>query len=212
MIERVDSTPIEEAEVVEEEKREIVSTAPKLDTAQKMKVLAMLARGERYATIQSILKKDHDIDYSINSIRLLKKNHAETIAEMEAMIIEREASEAEQIRVRALASVSRKLDRASKDESELAELDRAYRDGELEIAEYKRRKKGLLDLSVTELLSVSKEMYAQTGKGKNASIAPGSPAGGGEGIANPQTLEVLMDAIKRGDTVTLQQMVINPNA
>jgi len=184
----------------------------KLDTPLRLKVLAMMARGEKYETIQRILKDNHGVEISAGGLSSMRKRHADSIKEMELMILEAETSEAEQVRVKTLRQLSRKLDRASADESELEELDRQYRNGEIEsLSEYRRLKTGLLKLSVRELAQISKDMHAQSGKPKGASALPvgAVPV---EGTPNPKWVEAMMLAVQRGDTIAMQQLVITPNA
>lgn len=184
----------------------------KLDTPTKMKVLAMIARGEKYETISRILKEQHNIDYSSAGLAELKKSNADTIKEMELMILDAETSEAEQIRVKSLRQLSKKLDRASEDEAELQEIDRQYRAGEIELAEYKRLKTGLLKLTVKDLTAISKDMYAQSGGKRGANALPGAASTGGGDTPDPKWVEALMTAVQRGDTIAMQQLVITLNA
>lgn len=208
MIERVKSEAIE-GEVVEPVEQETGLTAPKLDLPLKMRILAMIAREEKYKVILGILEKDHGIKYSVQSLRLLKKNHAKTIAEMQGMVLDKEASEVDQIRTRALRQLARKLDQATEAEREIAQLDEEYRAGDMELAEYRRKKTGLLNMSVSELLAVSKEMHGQSGaKGKGASIAPNPHKPGSDEPLDPQAVEVLLTAIQNGDTITLSKQTI----
>lgn len=182
----------------------------KLDIPTKMKVLAMVARGEKTATILRILKDEHNISYGVSSLVSLKRTNADTIKEMKLMILEAEASEAEQVRVKALRQLSRKLDQASEDEIELQEIDRQYRDGEIELAEYKRLKTGLLKMSVRDLTSISKDMYSQSsGKRGTSSLPSDTP---NANSTDPKWVEALMSAVQRGDTIAMQQLVITPNA
>lgn len=192
-----------------------VATNSKLDTPLKMKVFAMMARGEKYGTIQRVLKEHHNIDYSQQSLSDLKKRHKDTISEMHSMILQDQASDAENIRAKSLRLLSRRLDQANADEVEIAKVDDEYRNGDMSLSEYRRKKAGLLKVSIKELTEVSKEMTAQS---KHAGTLPGRlPAGanGDEdsgGSIDPKFAEALSQAIARGDTVALQQLVIQPNA
>ena len=184
----------------------------KLNVPLKMKVLAMMARGEKYATISRILKDDHGVEYSSSALSQLRKNNADTLSEMEAMIFDAEAAESEQIRAKAMRQINRKLDRANQDDQELAHLDAEYREGKIDMGEYRRRKAGLLKLSVAELLMVTKEMSAQ-GQGRKVASTPGAHAisdGQTPQTADPQYVEALMLAIQRGDTIAMQQLTITP--
>lgn len=187
----------------------------KLSTPVKMKVLAMMARGDKYGTILSVLEKEHGITYSRTSLTQLRKNNKDSLRQMELMIMDNEASEAVQIKNKALRQLNKKLDRAADDQLELDSLDEEYRAGNLSLSEYRRKRAGLLKISVTELLMISKEMNQQDGTRKGPAALPGGVANGlpdPENGGDPRLAEALLDAIKRGDTVALSQMVITPNA
>lgn len=191
------------------------SLTRKLDTPLKMKVLAMMARGEKYGTIQRILKDDHGIDYDQSSLSYLRKKHKDVIIEMEGMILDAETSEAAEVRAKALRQLGRKLDQAAGDELELAKLDEEYRTTEMTLSEYRRKKAGLLKMSVNELVLITEKMHTQSGAGKRGAAAPMLPGGGSSddtGSADPRFVEAITAAIQRGDTIALQQLVINSNA
>lgn len=183
----------------------------KLDTPVKLKTLAMIARGEKYQTIIRILKEQHDIEYSSSGLADLKKANIDTIREMEYMILEKETSDAEAVRAKSLRQLNRKLDKAADDETEIEELDRQWRDGEIEdMADYRRRKAGLLKLSVKDLAEISKNMHAQTAGRKGANALPVDP--NTTPTADPKWVEALMMAVQNGDTIAMQQLIITPNA
>lgn len=187
----------------------------KLNVPITMKVLALMARGEKHGTILGMLRKDHNIEYSSQSLSLLRKKHKETVLSMQGLIIDAEATEAEKIRIRTLHRINRRLDQADVDEGELEKLNEDYRseDSEMTLSEYRRRKMGLVNLSVAELVTLAKEMHVQSvqAKGRKASGAPQLPSGDGTVQEEQITTlpEALMTAIKNGDTIQLQQMVIN---
>jgi hypothetical protein len=182
----------------------------KLDTTLKMKVLAYMARGERYQAIIDMLQKDHGISYTMGGLSLLRKRHTETISEMERIVLEQEMADTSTIRNKSLKLLNRKLDQASTDELEMAALDQQYRDGNLDLATYKRKKQGLLRLNIKELTEVSREMAAQQrlalGSKKNTPGPDALPAGG----MDPAAIEQLTTAIKDGNTVELTKLVFNP--
>ena len=217
MIERIDNKPEESTESTEVAivKKDEQAVATRLEQPVKLKVLAMLARGERGSVIRRILQDEHNVEYSQQALSELKKNNRDIIAQMQAMMLDKEVSEADQVRGLAMRQLRKKLERATDDELALDALDEEYRNTPtMSLAEYRRRKAGLLKMTVTELLMISKEMHAQAGKPKGASI----PNGGGAGTsqegepADPAMAEALLSAIQRGDTITLQQMIVKPNA
>ena len=189
----------------------VTQTGPKLDTPTRMKVLAMMARGEKYATIKRILLEDHNIKYSVDGLTKLKTRHSDTLKEMEYMILEKETSDAEAVRAKSLRQLSRKLDKAATDETEIEELDRQWREGEIEdMSEYRRRKAGLLKLNVKDLAEISKNMHSQTAGRKGANALPVDP--NATPATDPKWVEALMLAVQNGDTIAMQQLIITPNA
>lgn len=206
MIEKIDATT---EESVDEPVETGTALQRRLDPKLKMAVLAMIARGEKYGTIVRILKEDYKIDYSKSSVAALKRDNKDVVVQMQSMILEAEASQADQIRVQALRQLNRKLGKAADDEQELESLDEEYRTTEMTLSEYRRKKAGLLKMTVSDLVLISKEMHSQSGKAK-APLTPGL-AGSGEtddstNGADPKFVEALMGAIQRGDTVSLMKI------
>ena len=107
---------------------------------------------------------------------------------------------------RALGVIAR-----SQNMSELARRVGMSRDGLLG-DRTKRRKAGLLQLSVGELVNISRSMHAQVVK---APGVPELPPGDGPaqllpaGSSTPAQLEALLQAIQRGDHVEMQRIVFN---
>lgn len=183
-------------------------SGPKLTDALKMQVLALMARGEKYKDIRKILSEQHNITYSNNALSMLRKRNGDVIAEIERTIYASEAAEAERIRSKGLRMLSRKLDQASSDELELSAIDEEFRTTDMTLADYKRKKAGLLELSIKDVVHITDKMYTQTKDGPGASAPAGSAA---PTAAEARALEAFHDAIKNGDTITLQQLTVKLN-
>lgn len=108
-------------------------------------------------------------------------------------------AEAADIVVRSRQSLARKMDRSERDELTLAEARKKYREGEIEAWELERLENTSQELSVRELISLSKEMHNQALK------AGDDPSEGSS--HDPNMVNKITEAIKAGDTVTLQQIV-----
>jgi len=172
----------------------------------KMRVLALMARGEKNPAISETLRTDYGIDYSTNKVALLRHRNQNTITEMEHMVLDAEAAEAEKIRSKSLRMLSRKLDRATADEVKIMELDQEYRDDKIDLKTYRRRKMGLLSVSIKELTLISESMHDQTKHG------PGAPGdGGSSGSINLDAtwLEKVMIAVQKNDILTITQLTLN---
>lgn len=176
----------------------------------------MMARGEKYGTIQRILLDEHGIEYTSKSLSLLRKEHRETIKEMELMILDNQTHEAAQTHDKLLRALNRKIDQATEDELEIQRLDEEYRNGDLTLVEYRQQKTGLLKISAKDLSQMAKDIYTQIDKKRNPSgtLPSGTlPIGSGSGEqADPKWVEALTTAIQRGDTVTMQQLIVEPNS
>jgi len=178
----------------------------KLNTAQRMRVLALLARGDSFAMIHDHLQNTYGVDVHDSTISQIKKTHADTLATMTATIAEAEAADAESLLAKSRRMIGRKLQKAEADTSEIQKLDRRFRNGEISHLEYERERRGLLELSIQELTTVSKEMFNQSNKG----LPPGSPPPGLPAGGQQEATEALLGAIARGDTVEIQRLILNP--
>lgn len=178
-------------------------TGRKLSQPQRMQVFALLARGDTAAQINDFLDKRYGLSLAASSISEMKTKHADTIEEMRSHIQATELVEVDSLMQKSRRILNRKLDRADRDMSELEELDRQYREKEIDSAEYKRQKATLMNVSITEIAMVSKNLHDQTKKAGDDDT-PKLPSG------SPVQTEQLLAAIKAGDTVELQRIILNP--
>lgn len=155
--------------------------------------------------------EEFDVTITESALSQLKKTHADTITKMQDSLSESAAEDADAILKKTRRILSVRLDRAQRDESALAEVDRDYREGKIKNPEdYRRKKAGYLKISIAELTNISKTMHAQTVKVPELppGVTPGAlPAGGG--AQNPAQLEALLNAIKDGNHVEIQRIVFN---
>lgn len=188
----------------------------RLTTDQKMAALAMIARGDTLSQVAANLLTEYEVTISESAIRKIKSLHQETILKMQETIADGKAAEAGDISKRSRHLINRRLDKAERDERALEELDQKYRDGEIDggAEEYRRRKAGLLKISVAELINISKTMHAQTIRIPALPQLPDTttpqanlPPGAGQ---TPAQLEALLGAIKAGNTVEIQRLIFTP--
>lgn len=177
----------------------------KLTTPQRMQIFALMARGDTQNQINDFLKKNHNVTLSPSNLSLMKSRHKETIEAMVRAIQENELAGVEKLMKKSHRLLGRKLDRAEREMTELEELDEAYRNNKISPKEYKRIKTTLLDVSILEIASVSKNLHVQTGLSQPEISHPASAGA-------PIQTEALLNAIKNGDTVELQRIILNPNA
>lgn len=178
-------------------------TGRKLSQPQRMQVFALMARGDTAKQINDFLEKQHGLTLNASSISEMRTKHKDTIEEMRATIQQNELVEVESLMQKSRRLLNRKLDRADRDMSELEQLDEDYRNGSVDSVEYKRKKATLMNVSITEIAMVSKNLHEQSKKSDDPNN-PALPAG------NPLQTEALLKAIKQGDTVELQRIILNP--
>lgn len=186
----------------------------RLTTDQKMRALALIARGDTLSQVAAHLLEHFDVKVSESALSQLKKAHKETIDKMQVDIAEGQSAEADAIAKRARRMLNNKLDRAERDARTLEEVDEDWRNGKIKDAEtYRRRKAGLIKVSIAELNQISKTMHHQAkpdtpppaGDG-----APQLPAGGVGHGSTPAQLEALLKAIAAGNTVEIQRLIFTP--
>lgn len=190
-----------------------MSTRTRLSTDQKMRVLALLARGDTLSQVAGYVLETYQITISESAISQIRSKNKDTIAAMQQTVADGQSAEAEAIASRARRMLNTKLDKAERDSNELEDLDRQWRDGEIKDAnEYRRRKAGLMKISINELTTISKAMHSQTAPPPPGNPDPlGLPAGGHQlPTSTPARLEAMLQAVAEGRTVELQRLVFNP--
>lgn len=189
-----------------------MTTRTRLTTDQKLRALAYIARGDTLSQVAGHMLEEFEVSISESALSQMKKAHAETIDKMQTSLTESAAEDADAILKKTRRILSVRLDRAQRDESAIAEVDREYREGKIKSPEeYRRKKAGFLKVSIAELTNISKTMHAQTVKVPE--LPPGAmpgalPAGGS--AQTPAHLEALLNAIKNGNEVEVQRLVFNP--
>jgi hypothetical protein len=190
-----------------------MKTRTRLTTDQKMRALALLARGDTLSQVVGHLLDYYQVTVSESALSQLRSNNKETIAQMQQVVADGQSAEAEAIATRARRLINNKLDRAERDAKTLEELDQDYRDGKIkDVQDYRRRKAGLMKISINELTTISKAMHSQS---QHTPIPPAGdtpPAlqSGSHSGATPAHLEAMLQAIAAGNTVELQRLVFNP--
>lgn len=174
----------------------------RLTTEQKMEILALIARGDTYREISKHFEQEYGFAVSDSSIANVKTSNPNALARIQDQIADNTADSTSEILNRSRRMLNHKLKRAEQDENELDKLHKQYRDGEIDWAEYQRRKEGLKTVSIDSLTKVTKEMHAQIIEATPDSKSP----------TDPRALEKLTQAIQSGDTVELQRIIFNGNA
>lgn len=192
-----------------------MTTRTRLTTDQKLRALTLLARGDTLSQVAGHLLEEFDVTITESALSQLRKGHADSIKKIQDTMAEAEAEDAEKILSRTRKMIGSRLARAERDENAIAELDRKYREGEIEYDEYKKQKTGLMRISITELNNLAKSTHAQIVRDRLSASPndPALPAGASAGAGStPAHLEALLRAIQSGNTVELQRLVFNPPA
>lgn len=188
-----------------------MKTRTRLTTDQKLRALALLARGDTLSQVCGHLLEEFDVTVSESALSQLRKAHRETVDKMQDTLAEAEAADAEALLRKSRQMIGARLARAKRDEHALEEVDRQYREGELDFETYKRRKTGLMKISIGELNNVAKATHTQIMRERDpaSSDDPELPSGN-RSHTTPAHLEALLKAIQAGNTVELQRLVFNP--
>jgi hypothetical protein len=166
-----------------------------LDVQTEVKVVALIARGDTYGSIQALLRQD-GIEISTQTLAAIKKRNSEALSHIKSEIIKLESSKATAILEKSRNLIEKKLDLAD-DDTTPKWLQDAYDEGEIDFAEYNKRKDAIMNkrgITVGELNMVAKEAFnqSQIESGKPTSIT-NSPE------QAKKNLETLLKAIKSGN-------------
>lgn len=161
----------------------------------EMQILARVVRGDSYDSIAT------DFSISKGTITNIKNRNPETLAILQENLLAHRQTQASSILEKANKAIDKRIDESEEFDTKLAELQRQYRDGEIDEDVFRVRVNKLQRLSITELTSVSREMHAQS-KTQNPDERP---------AMNPnETKEYLVNLAKgleSGDEVVLERLI-----
>lgn len=157
-------------------------------------VVALLARGDRIIDIQAEFEKTFERTINKATVVNIRKRNAENLEIIRSRTQEKIERDQAAIRNKANAKIDKKLDSDDLAAQVIAKAHSQYINGEIDYSQYSVLLRSVKELSVSELVSVSKEMHLQ------ASDAPGEPV-------NNEDMQKLQAAIQAGDTLTLNQLV-----
>ncbi len=183
---------------------------------QKLRALAYIARGDTMSQVAAHLLEDFQVTITESALYKIKKDNLETIQKIQDRLADSAVADADAILKQSRVALAKKMQRADRDGNELEQLDQQYRDGEIDKSQYQRRKAGLIQLSVSELVNISRTMHAQVIKvpGAGAPELPPGPGGPAQplpaGSSTPAQLEALLKAIQAGNTVEIQRLIFTP--
>lgn len=186
-----------------------------LSTAQEVEIVSRLVRGDTYSLIVD------EMGVSTATISKVKRRQANAIATISGQLLKRKQKTAERILDKTHQLLENRIDSALRYEEKLATIETAwhdelvedtYDDEKLEAeriksvnAIYGAKLRHLRDelFSNSALISLSKEMSDES-KGDDVDPSAAPPA------SSQAQLEALVEALKAGDEVKLQQIILNP--
>lgn len=167
------------------------------------KIVRLMALGKTQDDILKKIKKENKVELAKKTLTDIKKRNYEALEEQQRAIIRREAATAAGIHGKTNSMLYKRLEKAEEDTDTLWDLEQQYRNGDINDEEFYRQVSRLRDVSIEQLLKVSKEMYAQSG----ASAEPGVNSGGD---IDPSQAKDLVNALQNSDAVELQRIVFSP--
>jgi hypothetical protein len=168
-----------------------------LSTAEELKIVALLARGDTYEEIRNYFKENNWRVPNNATILNVKNRNKENLDLIKVRILEKEAEDAVAIKKKANSLLKKRLDRNELETEVLTKASQQFADGEIDAKEFSDIKKRVKEISVVELVAVSREMHTQS----KATDEIQNTA--------PKDLSELVKAIKSGDEIKLQQIIFN---
>jgi hypothetical protein len=165
--------------------------------AIEMKVIAYIARGDTYRTIQKLIIDEFDQKIQLQTITNIKERNIDALTVIRNAIIKEEESTAKKLLEKSRSLIGKKLTQAEKDAQYLDDMESDYRRGKISFKEYHRAVSLVKMPTLTELTSVSKEMHHQD-EVDNQKTSDAS---------KPENAKDVWQLLKDGDDIELQRMV-----
>lgn len=175
----------------------------KINPRTETKIVKWMAHGMPYKDILERLEEENSLKINMQTLTNIKKRNYDKLDQFREAIIKEEAATASVLHQRSNKMLQKKLDKADQDTDYLQELKQKYVDGEIDIKEFNQQVEKLEEVSIDQLLKISKEMHSQTsGSSENSS-------GGGGNTVDPHQAKDLVHALQNSDAVELQRIVFS---
>lgn len=173
-----------------------------LPVADEVRIVALIAKGLTYQQIREDFKQQGK-PLAVATIVAVKKRNAPNLSLIKHKLQLKEVASAANLHGKAHNLLNKRLESYEKRDELLKELDRKYADGEITEIEFEAETKRLhrLEPSIPELVSISREMHIQ----QKDEVEPDKPDA-------QEDLHTLVEAIKSGDSVTLERIVFNADS
>jgi predicted DNA-binding protein YlxM (UPF0122 family) len=173
--------------------REITHVPPQ----DEMTILAMIAREDSYSEIAE------KFDISKATITNIKNRNPDTLKILKEQLLTHRLNQASGILEKTNRAIEKRLDESENFENELFELQRQYRDGEIEEKVFELRVRKLQKLNISELTSISREMHSQSKTSGSGDTPPMNPQDAQEYLVK------LAKGLESGDEVVLERLVFS---
>lgn len=175
-----------------------MGTGAPLTITEETKVIALLARGDSYSQIRRTFEAENGRTLNSHTIMDVRKRNAVTLQAIKDKTLAKQEADAEAIKTKANSIIKKQLDSADMAVEILAKAGEQYLNDEIGFKEYGEIIKHIKHASLPELVTVSKEMHAQSA---------GPPLGG----SNPEDLAAIRTALESGDEVSLTKLMFKKN-
>lgn len=175
---------------------DIVERAP-LTIEQEQTIVALLARGDSYSEIKKhMLANGRSVNK--NTISVVKKRNMSSLTIIKEKQLTKALNDAQAIKNKANTQLSQRLDASAKAEEAISKATKDYMSGLIDHDEFTRVVKSAKTATIQDLVSVSREMHNQSLEEPKEE--------------EKRDMQALIDAIKSGNEVTLNQMIFNKDA
>lgn len=169
-----------------------------LSIVQETYLIGLIARGDTHAQIKQEIVAKFDRTVTSDTIIAVKKRNKENLVMIRAKAMEIAEADTKAIKHRANNLLNKKLDSDEIGLELIAKAHQDYIEDIITLKDYMILVKSIKTASIQELVTISKEMHAQS------SDAPA-------GVSNPEDMKRIREAIESGNDVTLNQIIFKGN-
>jgi hypothetical protein len=169
-----------------------------LSTLEETKIIALVARGDSYAEIKGIMQDQHGRNLTYGTLQSVKKRNKGNLDKIRDITLAKQNEDAQANNVQANRIIKKQLNNTEMAVDVLTKAGEQYLNDEIDEKEYTSLVKSIKVASLTELVSISKEMHTQAIKPTDNS-------------SSPEDLAAIRKALEEGDEVTLNQIIFKKN-
>lgn len=167
----------------------------------KAQMIALIARGDKNSEIVRHFD-EKGVKVHLTQIKRLRTAEKGLVVDLQNKMVERNLSNATKILDKSRNLIEKKLDYYTEAEDKRLSSWQRLQNGEITGQEYLEDTRGLPDVSLAELNSVSRESFSQS------QVESGKPTVHQDPAQQQAQLQTLLQAINNGDEVTLTQLVL----